>query len=282
MTAFEGATVVVTGGASGIGREICRSVARRGASVVIGDIDLNAAQALATELTATGNRAIAVPVDVSDEASVNALADRAYAEFKRVDVLCNNAGVAMRPFRAIWNATASDYRWLMEINYFGVINGLLAFLPRMRAQGGHGHIVNTSSLASLDTSAGGAPYAASKAAVNTISEALRAELQAHGDDISVTVLYPGAVETAIRTVEDRLRDPSERSSARGVEEYAPGRDPSTFAERIEPQLVGEMVALAVERDMPSVITHPLPLLSMQLREDMLSAAVTREALGHVD
>jgi len=268
MTTFRwaGAVAVVTGGGSGIGRAIARSAARRGARVVVADIEAEVADAVAAEIAADGGAAIAVRTDVSDQPSVAGLADRAFGEFGRVDLLCNNAGVTMRPFRAVWDAGEADFRWMMEVNYFGVVNGLQAFVPRMRAQSGHKHIVNTSSMATLYETPGHAMYTASKAAVDGLSDVLRAEFVDQGDDFGVTVLYPGQVTTRIATSE-RLRPEADRSEGRDVRPYVRRGPEQAHMRAIEPDDVGEMVAVAVERDLPYCLTHPAPAEGLHARTD---------------
>ncbi|MGW1547239.1 SDR family NAD(P)-dependent oxidoreductase [Streptomyces sp. NPDC002346] len=263
---WDGAVVVVTGAGGGIGRAIARSTAARGARVVVSDIEAVAAEGVAREIRDEGGAAIAVRADVSDQASVEALADRAFEEYGRVDVLCNNAGVTMRPFRAVWDASPADFKWMMDVNYFGVIHGLSAFVPRMRAQAGHKHIVNTSSMATLDEVPGHGMYTASKAAVDGISDVLRSELADQGDDFGVTVLYPGQVATRIATSE-RLRPEVDRSDARNVKPYERRGALQAHQVAIEPDVVGEMVVHAIETNAPYCLTHPAPAEGLRARLD---------------
>lgn len=130
------------------------------------------AQAVADELKAQGARVHPVTVDVSQHASVVAMADEAWTSFGQVDILCNNAGVSWRPFRTLLEASMEDWKFIMNVNLWGVIHGLDVFLPRMRAQKGEKHIVNTASLGGILPLAGHTPYSASKAAVTFISEGL--------------------------------------------------------------------------------------------------------------
>lgn len=250
--------VVVTGGGSGIGHAMSEAFSAAGDAVVVADIELDRAASLAAELSARGGEALGIRVDVSSLESVTALADAAYERFGRVDVLCNNAGVSMRPYRATWNASAADYAWLMGINYFGVVHGTLAFVPRMRAQDGHKHIVNTASVTALDIAPGHAPYAATKAAVVALSDALRFELSDHGDDFGVTVLYPGLIRTDIATSE-RLRPQGEESAARAIAEYVPARAAERDYNRpMAASEVGPMVVEAVAKRWNAVHTHGFP------------------------
>ena len=138
---------VITGAGMGIGRAIALALAEGGCHVVVSDIQEAAAQDVAKEVRAHGVRAIAVACDVSDGAAVGVLAETAYGEFGVVDILCNNAGVSWRPWRSALETTLEDWRFMLGVNLWGVLNGLDAFLPRMRRQAGEKHIVNTASLA---------------------------------------------------------------------------------------------------------------------------------------
>src|SRR5699024_6883254 len=186
-----GKVAVVTGGASGIGRGIGAELVGRGCRVVLADIDEAAVAATAAELGAVG-----LAVDVTDPAGVARLADRVVAEFGAVHILCNNAGVG--PSGAVADLSLEDWRWIFDVNFFGVVHGTHAFLPHLRANGTWGHVVNTSSLSLLAPPPGVGSYVATKAAVLGMSEVLATELAAEGVDIGVTALLPGPVTTNIR------------------------------------------------------------------------------------
>lgn len=255
---LDGAVSFVTGAGGGIGESIARELAARGGIVVAADIEMGAADRVVQDILSHGGRAEAMQVDVGDAQAMQAVSNEVFLRRGRVDVLVNNAGVSMRPFRAVWDASITDFEWMMRINYFGVVNGILSFVPRMRAQGKRGHIVNTSSFVTLDEVPGHGMYTASKAAVDGISEVLRAELEDQGDPIGVTVLYPGVVTTRIATSE-RLRDASERSEVRGVKPYESVRPAAAYHKAIEPHLIGAMVIEAIEQNRPYCLTHPAPL-----------------------
>src|SRR3954447_9577565 len=152
MKDVAGKVAVVTGGGSGIGRGMVHAFMGAGMDIVIGDVDKAAAENVADEVRSAGRRALAMHVDVSDYDSVDALADAAYNEFDAVHVLCNNAGVLVAG--PILDMRVDDWRWLFNVNVFGVIHGIHAFVPRMRDQGGEAHVVNTGSVAGF-TSGGG-------------------------------------------------------------------------------------------------------------------------------
>jgi NAD(P)-dependent dehydrogenase (short-subunit alcohol dehydrogenase family) len=194
----------VTGGGSGIGRALVLAFADAGSSVVVADIDASAARGVVGEVERGGGRAAAVTVDVTAVESVWALADAAF-EFGggRVEVLCNNAGVLL--WGDALTASHDDWGWILDVNVMGVVNGIQAFLPRMREQGSAARIVNTASVAALRSGAQLVAYSASKAAVLSISEALHAQLA--GTPIGVTVLCPSNIESRILDAQ-RNRPPS--------------------------------------------------------------------------
>lgn len=205
-----GRVAVVTGGGSGIGRALCERLAREGSAVVVADLDTEAARTVAEALRTTGAEAEAVAVDVAEVASVEALAATTLDRFGRVDLLCNNAGVST--FNLLRDQTLDDWRWVLDVDLWGVVHGLHAFLPILERQGTPAHIVNTSSMGGV---MGGVPfigpYVAAKAAVVGLSETLAAELAAVGSPVGVSVLCPGA------TVSNVMESERGRPAALGVE-----------------------------------------------------------------
>ncbi|MGH7308636.1 MAG: SDR family NAD(P)-dependent oxidoreductase, partial [Candidatus Rokuibacteriota bacterium] len=194
---LSGRVGVVTGGGSGIGRALAEALAREGMRLVVADVDESGMAATVAAIRAGGGEAIAVRTDVSDLEQVRALADRAWAAFGGVHVLCNNAGVAV--WGGLETATQRDWQWVLGVNLWGVIHGLLAFLPRMIDQGQGGHVVNTASMAGLIASQGLGVYNTSKYAVVGLSETLAKDLRPYG--IGVSVLCPMGVATGIQTSE---------------------------------------------------------------------------------
>jgi len=193
MQDLKGRVAVVTGGASGIGAALARAFAFHGMDVVVADIEVAGAEQVAADVRAAGRRALAVQTDVSKLASVEALAERSYRELGGCHVLCNNAGVIV--VGSLESRTARDWEWVLGVNLWGVIHGLLAFLPRMLAQPGEKHILNTASTAGLIPTPGVGVYATAKYAVVGLSEHLRMDLAKH--EIGVSVLCPGGVQTQI-------------------------------------------------------------------------------------
>jgi len=191
-----GRVAVVTGAASGIGCALAEAFVAAGSTVVLADLDGPEAEAVAEGLRRNGGTALAVTVDVSDPASVEELAKVTLERFGRVDVLCNNAGVST--FNLIQDQTLDDWRWVFNVNLWGVVHGLVSFLPILRAQSTPSHIVNTASMGGLMSGVSFiGPYAASKTAVVSISETLRQECAAYDLPISVSVLCPSATETRV-------------------------------------------------------------------------------------
>lgn len=267
---FADAGAVVTGAGSGIGRSIALELARRGARVMVADINVESAERVAGEISEANGTAIARQLDVTDFDSVRAAADEAFDAFGEVRVLANNAGVTWRPFRALWDATASDIRWMMEVNYFGVVNGILAFLPRMRELPGRKHMVNTSSFATLSTTPGHAPYTAAKHAVDGISDVLRDELEDHQADFGVTVLYPGLIQTNIGVTSASVRQQqTDEDLAGSVTPYVQIRDfdHREHQQPKSPDAVGWQVAEAIIHNDPYCTTHPVNRGELQTRMD---------------
>ncbi|ONH49685.1 short-chain dehydrogenase [Frankia sp. CcI49] len=208
MTDFAGKVVVITGGAAGIGRALADAFARAGAVLVLSDIEKNALDATVTELSAATSAEISgVVSDVSDEHSVEALADEVFRRYGHTHVLVNNAGVGP-PSAKVWESTPNDWRWTFGVNVHGVANGIRSFVPRMIASGEPGHIVNTSSgdgaVAPMPSAS---VYAASKAAVSILTECLGAQLAEEGHPIAVSLFLPsgkGLLDTGLWT-SDRNR-----------------------------------------------------------------------------
>jgi NAD(P)-dependent dehydrogenase (short-subunit alcohol dehydrogenase family) len=193
---LEHRVAVITGAASGLGAAMARRFSSAQMRLVLADIEEGPLDRLARELTDAGTDVHTMVVDVSDGEAVAALADLAYARCDAVHVLCNNAGVATGG-RA-WELTEADWRWVLDVDLWGVIHGVRAFVPRMIASGQPGHVVNTGSMTSLLAVPALAAYGAAKSAVASLSESLYLDLEAAGADIGVSVLCPGYVHTQIR------------------------------------------------------------------------------------
>jgi NAD(P)-dependent dehydrogenase (short-subunit alcohol dehydrogenase family) len=258
MDGLEGKVAVVTGAASGIGRAMAERFAAEGMRVVLADIERPALEATAAEIAATGAEVIAVPTDTSLEDDVNALAARAFEEFGDVHLLCNNAGVGSRGL-PIAELPLRDFEWVIGVNLFGVIYGLRAFLPHMRAND-VGHIVNTASVSGLYFLRRMGPYNATKAAVVALSETLKFELEAEGSHVGVSVLCPGWVRTNISTSDrnrpERFSYELDSDQMQQLKEYKAKRREQRDTIAIDPSDVAGQVCAAVKANRFYVLTHP--------------------------
>jgi NAD(P)-dependent dehydrogenase (short-subunit alcohol dehydrogenase family) len=229
-----GRTAVVTGAASGIGRAMVERFAAEGMRLVLADIETEALDATTEALVASGAEAIGVTTDVTDLASVQALCDAARDRFGLVHVLCNNAGVGPPAEPQLWLNTPNDWRWTFEVNVFGVVNGLNVFMPHMVEHGEEGHVINTSSPdGGIVAMPSAGVYASSKAAVVTLTECLRHQLDELGSRIGASVLLPsgGLLLTGLWTA-DRNRPASlERERPRS----RPGMTAESFRELMASQ-----------------------------------------------
>jgi NAD(P)-dependent dehydrogenase (short-subunit alcohol dehydrogenase family) len=194
---FKGTAAVVTGGGSGIGSGIALALAAAGANVVVADVEQDAAEAMAERVRALGVDSIAVRTDVTSLEQVQELATTARRRFGDVHLLFNNAGVSV--LRRGVDATHADWTWLINVNLWGVVHGMEAFLPSMLASGAPCHIVNTASMNGLFPSARSPMYSATKYAVVGLTETFRNELSA--TDVAVSVLCPAAVTSRIDDAE---------------------------------------------------------------------------------
>src|SRR4051794_30615709 len=189
---------VVTGGASGIGLALARAFVDEGMKVVIADVERPALDRARDELASLGE-VTGVVTDVSDSSSVERLADATFDTYGACHVLCNNAGVGA-PSSLIWETTVNDWKWVHGVNVMGVVNGILAFVPRMIAGGQPGHVVNTSSgdggISPMPTAS---VYAASKAAVTSLTECLASQLESEGTQLKASIFYPsgGLLKTGL-------------------------------------------------------------------------------------
>ncbi len=198
-------TAVVTGTAAGIGLALAERFASEGMQVVLSDIDAVALDAQVRRLAAQGHQVAAQVTDVTSQASVQALADFAAATYGAVHLVCNNAGIGggAADDRPLWEASLSDWKWVLDINVWGVIHGIRAFVPLLQRHGQPAHIVNTASRAGL--LCGTSLYSTSKHAVIAMTEALHAQLLLAGLRIGASVLCPGAVNTDLLKNSQRIR-----------------------------------------------------------------------------
>ena len=216
MQDFAGKTAVITGGASGVGRCLAEQLAAAGARIALADIDAAKLKTVADEIAAaTGAEVVPFTVDVTKEASVDTLANDVFAHFGAVHLLFNNAGVGLgEAQKKIWDLPVNDWRWGTDVNVFGIIHGIKAFVPRMLAGGEEGVIINTSSTNGGLRSLPNTPiYAATKAAVTSISEVLYQQLLREGGKLRAAILFPGPHTVNTGILASRLVRPNEYANA---------------------------------------------------------------------
>lgn len=232
---LQGRVAVITGAGSGIGRSIALALARRGCHLALADIHEATATQTAKEAMAFGVQATPYRLDVADRDAVRAFPDEIHTMHKRIDLLINNAGVALGG--TFEQVSEEDFDWLMEINFNGLVRMTRAFLPYLRT-GDDARIVNVSSLYGLISPPGQSAYSASKFAVRGFSNALRHELE--GSNVGVTVVHPGGVATSIaksaRAPVDAPADEVERQRAISQQLL-----------RMHPDRAGEIIVDGIER-----------------------------------
>jgi len=275
MDSLQGKTAVVTGAASGMGRAFADRFGRAGMNVVLADVEGPKLDDAVASLTAAGVPAIGVVTDVTDGAAVDALRDAAIDAFGRVHVLCNNAGVAGTGPSGGEFVSEPEWRWVLEVNLWGVVHGHRAFLPHL-VQHGDGHVVNTASMAGHFP--GHSAYSASKWAVVAITEGLYHDPRLREAGVGVSCLCPGWVNTAIA---DSARNRPEWAAPRRDVEASPteaameafvrdqlrsGMEPPAVAELVHDAILAKrfwiftdltMVA-ALEQRYQSVLTNSNP------------------------
>jgi NAD(P)-dependent dehydrogenase (short-subunit alcohol dehydrogenase family) len=236
---FEGKGAVVTGGASGIGLATARVLGSRGARVVLADVEATALEASVAALKAEGIDAAGVQCDVRSLEQVQAMADEAFRLLGAVHVVFNNAGVAVGG--PIVDMTHEDWRWVIDVDLWGPIHGVEAFVPRMVEQGQGGHVLFTASFAGLVPNVGLGPYCVAKYGVVALAEVLARELRPH--EIGVSVLCPMRVGTNIGNSE---RNRSEEYGGAGSSPLVPDQDESNSDLAGRVLAVEDVAALTVD------------------------------------
>jgi short-subunit dehydrogenase len=238
---LEGRTAVITGAAGGIGRAIAVSLARRRCNLAVADVNQDGLAATAELARAYGVKTSQHVIDVADRTSVAEFPNLVAQEHSGVDLLVNNAGVAVGgTFEQVAEA---DFEWLFEINFWGVVRMTRAFLPMLKASG-DARVVNLSSIYGVVAPPEQTAYSASKFAVRGFSEALRHELE--GSGVGVTVVHPGGVATSIA---ENARLPAGVSE----EEIARRREKYRKLLRLPPEIAGEIIVRGVERRQPRIL-----------------------------
>ena len=250
MKEFKGKTAVITGAAHGIGLGMAITFARAGMNVIISDIRKDSLDVAKEEVKKHTDAVVAIPADVSDRVAMKAAADEAEKAFGKIHILCNNAGINI--FGPADEATYDDWDWVINVNLYGVINGLMSFLPKIKAHGEGGHIVNTASMAAFVLSLNTGVYGATKHAVRGLSETLWYNLAPQ--NIGVSILCPGFVASNIHHTEEL------RPEKFGKSGYKTAPDMKERLEQLQtigmsPLEVGERVLKGIENNDLFIFTH---------------------------
>jgi len=252
MKELKGKVAAVTGAASGLGRAMALAFADEGMHVALGDV--SDPSAVLAEVQRKGVRALAMRLDVSNASAVEAFAQRIDAELGGAHVVCNNAGVS--PLGAVWETSLGDWRWILDVNLWGVIHGVKSFVPRLVARN-EGHVVNTASVAGIINPPGSGAYNVTKHAVVALSETLHHDLRERGCAVGVSVLCPAYVPTGIAD--------SERNRPAGVEATVKTKEmlareqmlkKAVSSGRLSADDVARAVVQAVKEERFYILTHP--------------------------
>jgi NAD(P)-dependent dehydrogenase (short-subunit alcohol dehydrogenase family) len=278
MRELAGKAAFVTGGAGGIGLALGTAFAQAGMKVMLADIETEALAEAVKSLQDFAPNVRGVACDVADPISVERAANASCEAFGNVHVVCNNAGVAAAG--GIDNISLDNWRWVLDVNLMGVLHGIRTFLPHIRAHGEGGHIINTASMAGMNSGLGFSPYVASKFAVVGMSEGLATQLKPFG--IGVSVLCPGFVRTRIgesgrnrpqRYGATQTPDPASPAGlllAQITERLQSGLDPADVAAR---------VLAAIRDDELYVFTHPEMRGELEVRFAAIMAAMDKAVTG---
>lgn len=251
MREFKGKVAFVTGGASGIGFAMARAFLDAGMRVMMADVEKAALDRALAELGPRDGAVRGLVLNVADAAAVEQAAAETVSVFGAVHVLCNNAGVAAGGLQE--QVAQADWNWVLDVNLLGVVHGIRAFLPRLKAQGQGGHIVNTASMAGLHSFPGLGPYCVSKFAVVALSEGLSAELM--GSGIGVSVLCPGWVRTKISD-SGRNRPGGAATLPQGPGVAAAEGFAALVRSGMDPAQVASAVLEAIRAEDLYILTHP--------------------------
>lgn len=255
MTDLAGKTAFITGGAAGIGLAAAKEFANAGMKIIIADLRQDHLDEAKAHFDERGQPAHFIQLDVTDRAGWAAAAAEAERVFGPVHLLYNNAGVNI--IRDINDASPEDFDWVMSVNYGGMVNGVLTFLPRMKAHGEAAHIVNTSSIAGIEAGPGIGVYAGSKFAIRGFSEALRYDLIPYG--IGVSVVCPGTVDTKLYESEEHRQEQfrgTPDSETEAVREKGGELFRQVLPMGMDPTILAERVRRGIEQDAFYIFTHP--------------------------
>jgi NAD(P)-dependent dehydrogenase (short-subunit alcohol dehydrogenase family) len=259
MKDFNGKVAVITGGASGVGRSLAFALGRRGAKIAVGDVDKNAMAQIKTDLAQENIEAIVEHCDVTSVDSLNALADSASSKLGGLDLVFANAGIGAGETGAMWDFSEKDWQWTFNVNVWGVVNSIRAFMPRLVAAGKEAHFVVTGSGNGAYVILPDVPiYTATKAAVHAITENLHYQVQAGGLPVKVSALFPGphVVDTGLfnsgRVRPEELKKEGVEGNESGINSVEDMQKMAAeFGIEIpttHPDEVAEMAVKGIERD----------------------------------
>ena len=285
ITDFRNKTAVLTGAGSGFGLECARIGARLGMNLVLVDVQQDALDRAAQELQAAGAAVLALRVDVSDAAAMDALGQAVLARFGAPHFVFNNAGVGSGGL--IWENSAKDWDWVLGVNVMGVAHGVRVFTPMMLAAAAQdpawqGHIVNTASMAGLLNAPNMGIYNVSKHAVVSLSETLYQDLALVTDQISASVLCPYFVPTGIS--QSHRNRPADAAPAKPTRSQLIGQamsDKAVGSGRVSAADVAQKEFDAVAAGQFYIYSHPKAIGSVQVRlEDVLLARNPTDPFAH--
>lgn len=253
---LDGKWVLVTGAASGIGHATALAFAEAGAHLVLSDLQTERLAALRASLVKRGTTCIAETVDVSQDAAMQAFAERVHSEVPALDVLVNNAGIGyLGPFL---DTPLDAWRRVLDINVMGVVHGCRHFLPRMQQAGGARRIVNIASLAGIAPAPNITAYAASKHAVVGLTEGLALELRLTGSSVGVTTVCPGIINTDITKAANATAPGIDAAQQHKLQSYYE-------AQGVGPEVVAAAIVDAVRRGRSLVLVGPFAKPMYHLR-----------------
>jgi len=249
---------VITGAASGIGKGIAQQLAKEGMKLALADIEEGPLAEVEKQLQVAGAHTLAVVTDVSKRDSVFALADRVFAAFGTVHILCNNAGVS-GGLGHVWEIPQQDWDWIMAVNFSGVLYGIQAFVPRMIENNEEGIIINTTSVVGLTTGTTSV-YGITKHAISRLTEGLHYDLQAAGSKLKAALLVPGATATNIlyadRNRPETLKIPRDEKALTTLTERRRSRHERIQQLGMKPEEVGAVVVQAIKDGRFYILADP--------------------------
>ena len=278
MSQYSGKTVVVSGGAEGIGFGIARAMGKQGMNVVLGDIDAKQLEVARTTLESENINVLAVQMDVTNIAQWQNLADQAIERFGKIHMLVNNAGVGSNP-GPVEKTNDNDWRWVIDVNLMGVLYGTQTIVPLMKQHDEKCWLINVASMAGMMGVPTAGAYTATKVAVVGMSESWYAELKPH--NIQVSVLCPAFVQTRInfsnRNKPEALKSEKERNASNNQNSPAAKHMQKVLDNGLPPSVVGERVVEAISNNELYIFTHPNYRKLIQKRFKYIDDAFARAA-----